>query len=312
MRNAAFENLVAQALAVRIEDEIDRRGIKLRGEKHPSGPCPICGEGTDRFWINVRKQYFGCRICGAAGDVINLVKALDGVNFKTAVKTLTRDGPRPAPAAIKPINGGKDEKSEYALHIWRNAKTAAGTLVEVYLRSRAITIPPPPSLQFAPTLKHRSETGTVTYWPAMVALVQRADGAPIAVHRTYLSPAGSKAPVDRVKKALGSVSGGAVRLVDTDNSVMVSEGIETGLAVMQATGMPAWAALSAPGLRSLDLPDAIRQVTILADADDDGAGKAAAVNAGTRWKREGRAVRIARPPPGKDFNDLLLEEEAAS
>ena len=25
-----------------------------------------------------------------------------------------------------------------------------------------------------------------------------------------------------------------------------------------------------------------------------------------RWKREGRRVRIARPPQGMDFNDLLL------
>ena len=43
---------------------------------------------------------------------------------------------------------------------------------------------------------------------------------------------------------------------------------------------------------------------MLADGDD--AGEAAALGAAMRWKREGRRVRIARPPQGFDFNDLLL------
>jgi hypothetical protein len=49
-----------QARAVRIEDEIARRGIKLRGRVDRCGPCPMCG-GTDRFAINTRKQVFNCR-----------------------------------------------------------------------------------------------------------------------------------------------------------------------------------------------------------------------------------------------------------
>ena len=38
-------------------------------------------------------------------------------------------------------------------------------------------------------------------------------------------------------------------------------------------------------------------------ADGDEAGEAAARDCGSRWKRQGRRVRIARPP---DFNDMLL------
>jgi DNA primase len=85
---------------------------------------------------------------------------------------------------------------------------------------------------------------------------------------------------------------------------MVGEGIETCLAAMQATEHPVWAALSTSGLRSLELPSTIREVIILADGDD--AGEAAARNAALRWHREGRRVRIARPPRGTDFNDVLL------
>ena len=53
-----------------------------------------------------------------------------------------------------------------------------------------------------------------------------------------------------------------------------------------------------------DLPDAVQDVTVLADGDE--AGEAAARECAWRWKREGRRVRIARPPRGLDFNDLLM------
>jgi putative DNA primase/helicase len=85
---------------------------------------------------------------------------------------------------------------------------------------------------------------------------------------------------------------------------LVGEGIETCLAAIVATGHPAWAALSTSGLRAVDLPKDVRDVVILADADD--AGEAAAQDCAMRWKRQGRRVRVARPPRGLDFNDMLL------
>ena len=48
----------------------------------------------------------------------------------------------------------------------------------------------------------------------------------------------------------------------------------------------------------------MRDVIVLADGDDP--GEAAARECAWRWKREGRRVRIARPPQGMDFNDMLL------
>ena len=103
---------------------------------------------------------------------------------------------------------------------------------------------------------------------------------------------------------LGPCRGGAVRLAAAEQGLMVGEGIETCLAAMQATGKPAWAALSTSGLRTLELPTEIREVVVLADGDES--GEAAAIDAGRRWKLEGRVVRIARPPTGMDFNDVLL------
>jgi putative DNA primase/helicase len=194
------------------------------------------------------------------------------------------------------------ERSEAAIAIWNAGRPAEGTLVQTYLSTRGIHIPLPAALRFHARLNHPS--GSI--WPAMVALVTLgADGVPLAVHRTFLASHGlGKAPVEPAKMMLGPCRGCAVRLGPIGDQVMIAEGIETALSAMQATGQTALAALSTSGLRSLELPVRVRNVVVLADGDD--AGEAAAQDAGQRWKREGRSVRIARPPRGLDFNDVLL------
>lgn len=212
----------------------------------------------------------------------------------------------PWSACRKPAEGESDRdnarRTEAALSLWQAAKPAVATPIETYLVSRGIHLPPPDSLRFHPGLKHPSGG----CWPAMVALVTNGrDGTPIAVHRTFIArDGGCKAPVDPQKMMLGPCRGGAVRLADFGDVLMVGEGIETCLAVMFASGYPAWAALSTSGMRSLDLPKDVRDVIVLSDGDD--AGEAAARDCAWRWKREGRRVRIAHPPRGMDFNDLLL------
>ncbi len=192
-------------------------------------------------------------------------------------------------------------RTGYALGIWQSAIQASSTLVETYLASRGLKLSPPPSLRFHRGLQHPS--GGV--WPCMLALVTRgADNAPLAIHRTFLARDGrGKASVDPVKMMLGPCRGGAVRLSQPSDMLMVGEGIETCLAAMQATDHPAWAALSTSGLRALDMPDYVRDVIVLADGDDP--GDAAAHDCALRWQRKGRRVRIARPPRGQDFNDML-------
>ena len=95
-----------------------------------------------------------------------------------------------------------------------------------------------------------------------------------------------------------------MRLAEPGEVLMIGEGIETCLAAMQATGRPAWAALSTSGLKNLELPPSIEEVVVLADGDAP--GEAAAAHCASRWAREGRHVRIARPPRGMDFADMLM------
>ena len=204
----------------------------------------------------------------------------------------------------KPTEPDRDEikRKEVELSIWQAAKPAGGTLIETYLGSRGLRLPATPTLRFHPYLKHPSGDS----WPAMIALVTRgSDDAPLAIHRTFLARNGTgKAPVDPQKMMLGPCRGGAVRLAEPGDVLMIGEGIETCLAAMQETSHPAWAALSTSGLRALDLPKAVRDVIVLADGDDP--GEAAARDCALRWKRDGLRVRIARPPKGMDFNDMLV------
>ena len=88
-RTAAFDNWIAKARAMKIEDEIARRGIKLRGKVERVGPCPKCG-GDDRFSINTKKGLWNCRQCGVGGDVIELVEHLGRLRFHRRVHDVDR------------------------------------------------------------------------------------------------------------------------------------------------------------------------------------------------------------------------------
>lgn len=199
-------------------------------------------------------------------------------------------------------------RMEAALRLWKASQPAIRSLVEAYLRGRSITLPLPPTLRYHPALKHPGGAS----WPGMVALVQNGvDGQPIGIHRTFLAPdVTGKAPVSPDKMMLGSCIGGAVKLAPAGNTLAVTEGIETGMSVMTATGISTWAALSAGGITRLVLPPLplAREVLVAADNDENGVGQRAAQAAARRWLAEGRRVRIAMPPKaGTDFNDILCE-----
>ena len=277
----------------------------LGGRKAGSGwtaRCPAHDDRTPSLSIRDADDNKVLVRCHAGCDQERVIAALRarGLWAENGPRSLSRMARR-TPVERKPDQDDA-RRSEAALAIWQSAKPAQGTPVETYLASRGIDLPPPDALRFHAGLKHPS--GGI--WPAMVALVTNgADGTPLAIHRTFLArDGGGKAPVDPQKMMLGPCRGGAVRLADPGDVLMVGEGIETCLAAMQATGHPAWAALSTSGLRALDLPNDVRDVIVLADGDD--AGEAAARDCAWRWKREGRRVRIARPPQGMDFNDMLL------
>jgi phage/plasmid primase-like uncharacterized protein len=113
-----------------------------------------------------------------------------------------------------------------------------------------------------------------------------------------------KAPVDPVRKTYGVLCGATVRLGAVRERLIICEGVETGLSLAQACPeLPVWCALGALNLTQVELPACVKEITIAADADR--AGEDAARAAANKFLREGREVRIARPEPGRDFNDYL-------
>ena len=197
-------------------------------------------------------------------------------------------------------------KTEFAKRLWAKSAPAVGTPIERYLASRGITIPPPLRLRYHSGLKH-GPTGL--FLSAMVAAVTVWPSRDVAaVHRTFLTAdGGEKAPVSNNKMMLGPCAGGAVRLAAADDELILAEGLETALSILQATGKPTWATLSTSGLKAVRLPSELKAVTIAADGDEP--GEQAAQEAGRRFMTEGRTVKIARPPQGMDFNDMLLQPE---
>ena len=204
--------------------------------------CPAHDDGKPSLSVRNSQQGKVLVRCHAGCEQARVITALRSRGLWE--KDNRRRFTRPAPRAAANDRPDRDDakRSEVALAIWQSAMPAGGTQAQNYLVSRGLHLPPPPTLRFHPGLKHPS--GGI--WPGMVALVTRGtDDMPLAIHRTFLARnCGGKAPVDPQKMMLGPCRGGAVRLAAPGEVLMVGEGIETCLAAMQATGHPAWAALS--------------------------------------------------------------------
>jgi phage/plasmid primase-like uncharacterized protein len=294
---------IERARAIRIEDEIARRGIALkRAGAEQFGPCPVCG-GTDRFAINVRKQVFNCRVCGAKGDVIELVQHLEGVSFKDAITTLTGDGVRirttPAPKPAK-RHDDEDDRASLAAWLWSHRKPITrGTPPWLYLRKRAYTGPIPATLAYLlPQGPHPAAMiagfGKAAEFdePGFISAPETVTG----VHLTRLTADGDKAPnADGKAKIMLGVCKGAPITISPPNDLLgmvLTEGIEDALSVYQGTGLGVWAAGSAgfmPALAPL-IPDYIETVTIY--AHDDDAGRSNAIDLARAIKARGIEVFV--------------------
>lgn len=315
-------DLVVQRLREAAEDWVPRlfpRGRKagdewrlanIRGDApRKMGSCVITLRGPHAGdWIDFDGNQGGGPI-----SAIEEATRLDGRALIVEAAEIAGVAPgapeRRAPPVPPPAR--RDPALEIA-HILTAAVPIPDTPVARYLTGRGLTVPMTADLLFHPDLTHWE---TKTGYPAMLGQVRDRDGAVIGLHRSYLAiddAAVTKAPLDKAKKMLGRVAGGAVRLAGLGDGdrLALSEGIETGLAVMTACpDLPVWATLSTSGLEQVDLPPAARRVLILADNDASGAGLRAAEAAARRLRAQGRDVAVVLPPEeGEDFNDLLLRE----
>ena len=245
------------------------RGAELRL------PCPVHDSSPETLAIRQgdRAPLWHCH---AGCDPVDV---RDGL---LAAGILVR--PHAPNARIAPVQRDRRSPPRWIADVWASASPLAGTPADGYLRSRGLRPPWPEELRWDPRRRR------------MLARVAR---------RTDLRGLHSTPLPGRERRTYGPVRGGAVRLAAMDGGVLaVAEGIETALAYAALTGTPAWAALSAAGMKHVELPHGLRWLAVAADFD--GPGLLAAEQLERRARDAGIEVRIDLPSRHRaDWADAL-------
>lgn len=268
----------------------------------------ICGDVHGTPGRSLYVQLFGERAGkwtdgadGTHGDLLDLMAANRGLDFRAAcdearaflsLPIIPVKRPEPAPPGT----------SDAARRLFAASGPIRGTLAEAYLCQRGIALPSDISaLRFHPRCFYRAPSGRQE-WPALIAAVTDSAGNVTGVHRTWLDPAGGKAPVDQPRRALGHLAGNGVRFGAVTDTMLAAEGLETALALkMIMPDMPVIAALSAAHLAALVPPSTLRCLYVARDNDE--AGRVALENLRSRATDIDIRELV---PRAEDFNTDLL------
>lgn len=242
---------------------------------------------------------------GQGGSVIDLVMRIKSCDFKAALSwckevanlSCERDGQ----STDRPKCATDKERTARALKIWCETKSLKGTIGEQYFKNRGITRDLPDSLRFKEHMWHPSGKR----YPAVIARVCNDDKCFIAVHVIYIDPSTAHKISDaQAKLSFGPISCGAVRLSTLKERLVITEGIEDGLSLLQADPtLSVWACLGTSGLRNVEIPQSVREVVIAADNDE--AGWSVALLKKSKLQKAGYVVHIHSPKNCKDYNELL-------
>jgi phage/plasmid primase-like uncharacterized protein len=282
-------------------------GIPETHLKGKHGPCPLCGEGKDRFRFDDRegKGSWICNRCGA-GDGMALAMRFTGLPFADAAARVDEIIRNVKPDVIQPKRELTERERLAALRaLWSETRKAEDDdLLSRYLASRGISVDVPDDLRFAP----RVRDGEGGIRPAIVALVRDAGGKPVTLHRTFLKPDGSgKAEMASPRKLMpGPVpDGSAVRLGPLREEMGIAEGIETALAASMLFEIPVWSTLSTALMASWNPPAGVSTVYVFADFDAAYGGQAAAYALAHRISSKVK-VKVRLPQSPGDWNDVVL------
>lgn len=282
---------------------------------------------------------------GQKGDVFDLISMVHTFTKAEALawaKAWVSYEPLPPAkrraAALQAEDDRRRREKDAALAAAASARKAFGVYVaakkrpflaspaDVYLKGRRIDVEAlprvPGALGWLPDMMHAEAK---TAWPVLVAGFSDDHGHIKAVHRTFLAADGrGKAPVDPVRKIWPQFKGLAIRLWRGDSGMSVAEcvkhgvvdtlclceGVEDGLSIALARpDLRVWAAGSLGNLAHITLPACCEAVIVAADNDwGKPQAEAALVRALAALAAQGRPVRVARSPVGKDFNDCLQSE----
>jgi len=282
------------------------------------GPCPMC-EGKDRFrmidfegackWI--------CNQCGQ-GDGMNLVTQAFNISFQEAANKVRPfvPGASFSIAPKKPDTAAIKRLITRLMDAWRAAKNTDE--LSRYLEARGL---PRKAFNRADLrvgkADHYDSDGKKTgNFDTMFARITTPQNRTVALHKTYFLPDGRE---KKMSKTASTISGGAIRLfnVKDKETLIVAEGIETALAARHmlnerwGTDHPAWATISANGMKKIAIPKTIKHVIIMGDNDSSFTGQAAAYELANRLRvREKKTVEVFIPKKvDSDWLDLLIQQQ---
>lgn len=318
--------------------------------------CPVHGGKNDfRFFTDYIETGGAICSCMNQGDGANGFRVLcwyHGWGFATAVKHVaellgesyakssTQKAASLPPRRIAPASthrcssedrAKEENRKAYLLKKWEEAHlpfSEEAEMLKKYVRFRGLDPERiPSSLRLHGGMYYTMEDGSkIGPFPVMLAPVCLEGKRLLSLHRTYLDPReGGKALVPEPKKTMspinsdGGMIGGVVPLAPfSGQTLYITEGIENGLAILQATGVVTWAATSAALLRSVRVPEQVKYVVIWADKDapkKNGArpGEDSAKVLAKRLRdEEAKTVRIIQPKmeipagnKGVDWLDVL-------
>ncbi len=298
---------VREAARGRWKGVLSAIGLDSRHLTGKNGPCPMCG-GRDRFRFDDKegRGTWICSHCGA-GDGIALVMAHTGMDFPATAKRVEELVGSVPVGRIEPERPEEDKRAAMR-RLWDSGRpVAADDPAGLFLTRRVGVWPAVRDLRCVPNLRYAGNN-----WPAMLALVRAPDGTGSTLHRTFLTPDGRKAPVEKPRMLMPgqTVPGHAVRLCAPAPEMGIAEGIETALAATALFGVPCWSGLNADGLAKWVPPDGTSSVVIFGDCDASFTGQEAAFVLARRLAAKSIAVRVEIPDRfGADWNDVLLERQ---
>jgi DNA primase len=273
------------------------------------GLCIFHKEKTASFHVSDTRGTYKCYGCGAWGDAIDFVMQTRGLSFKDALSelqgsshTVSYIGQCQTRDSIK-ADASEDDKRRiaHAHGLWLKREPVPGTLAEDYLRQiRAVSMPIPDILGFVDSA-YCSPLGEET--AALIAPLQNSAGHVTAVQQIFLCRETMDAWRDdnnrRIKRTLGAMQDGCVRLGLPDTTLGLAGSVEDALAASELFSLPVWATCGEQRFERVWIPPEIEELIIFADADK--AGRDAAEAAKRRFG--GRmAVMIHAPDGLKDWN----------
>jgi len=272
-------------------------------------PCPLADRvdahpnGDARPSFRFTDLSIGAAICSCRGwpNGFELLQDLYGWSrqqAEEAVNSVVSGNALPLSSSSTPP---APDNQQRAIDLWKASQPDDGTIAR-YFQSRGLSGAVPLSVK----LHNGGE------YPVAVCSITKSDGSVSGVHRIALARDGKgKAPVPTPKTSLGTMLGGAVRLGGSEyETICVTEGVETGLAVQEAIpGVNVWACLTGNNLAKIAIPETVSNVVIFSDNDANQAGQKAAAKLADRVVDSGKAAYVLTPDEvGLDWLDVFVKD----